>query len=104
MFFKLPITEISSVDDHNRVRIFNHCKGEPKVDLLQEISIILGYNMRWPEHRYESHYWIIIHVLLHRMILNESADWSRGGINISPDMIEHFWIPDIAIHNLVRKD
>ena len=37
------------------------------------------------------------------MILNESADWSKGEINISPEMIKHFWVPDIAIHDLVRS-
>ena len=36
------------------------------------------------------------------MLLNESADWSKGEINISPEMIKHFWVPDIAIHDLVR--
>jgi len=70
VFFKLPITEVSSVDDHTR-----------------EITLRLGYNMRWPEHR---------------MVLNESADWSRGEINVRPDMIQHFWVPDIGIHDLVR--
>jgi hypothetical protein len=37
-----------------------------------------------------------------RMILNESADWSRGEINVRPDMIKHFWTPDIIIHDLIR--
>jgi hypothetical protein len=36
------------------------------------------------------------------MILNESADWSRGEINVRPDMIKHFWTPDIIIHDLIR--
>jgi len=70
VFFKLPITEISNIDDHSR-----------------EISLRLGYNMRWPEHR---------------MVLNDSADWSRGEINVSPDIIKNFWVPDIVIHDLVR--
>ena len=43
--------------------------------------------MRWPEHR---------------MVLNESADWSRGEIMVSPEIIEHFWVPDVGIHDLVR--
>ena len=47
----------------------------------------LGYNMRWPEHR---------------MVLNDSADWSRGEIILTPDIIKHFWVPDIVIHDLVR--
>ena len=54
---------------------------------FQEISLRLGYNMRWPEHR---------------MVLNDSADWSRGEINVSPDIIKNFWVPDIVIHDLVR--
>ena len=55
--------------------------------ILQEISLRLGYYMRWPEHR---------------MVLNDSADWSRGEINVNPDMIKNFWMPDILIHDLVR--
>ena len=54
---------------------------------MQEISIRLGYYMRWPEHR---------------MVLNDSADWSRGEINVNPDIIKNFWMPDILIHDLVR--
>ena len=85
MFFKLPITEIISVDDNRRVRkiselVLNQIH-------VQEVSILLGYNMRWPEHR---------------MVLNESADWSRGEIMVSPEIIEHFWVPDVGIHDLVR--
>ena len=37
-----------------------------------------------------------------RMVLNDSADWSRGEINVTPDIIKHFWVPDIVIHDLVR--
>ena len=37
------------------------------------------------------------------MILNSSADWSSGEINVRGDMVEHFWTPDIIIHDLVRK-
>ena len=55
--------------------------------ILQEISLRLGYYMRWPEHR---------------MVLNDSADWSRGEINVNPDIIKNFWMPDILIHDLVR--
>ena len=55
--------------------------------ILQEISLRLGYYMRWPEHR---------------MVLNDSADWSRGEINVNPDIIKNFWVPDILIHDLVR--
>ena len=85
VFFKLSITEIISVDDHRRVRkiselVLNQIH-------VQEVSILLGYNMRWPEHR---------------MVLNESADWSRGEIMVSPEIIEHFWVPDVGIHDLVR--
>ena len=36
------------------------------------------------------------------MVLNDSADWSRGEINVTPDIIKHFWVPDIVIHDLVR--
>ena len=54
---------------------------------MQEISLRLGYYMRWPEHR---------------MVLNDSADWSRGEINVNPDIIKNFWMPDILIHDLVR--
>lgn len=54
---------------------------------MQEISLRLGYYMRWPEHR---------------MVLNDSADWSRGEINVNPDIIKNFWVPDILIHDLVR--
>ena len=36
------------------------------------------------------------------MVLNDSADWSRGEINVSPDIIKNFWVPDIVIHDLVR--
>ena len=32
-----------------------------------------------------------------------SADWSHGEINVMPDMIEYFWVPDIIIHDLVRS-
>ena len=39
---------------------------------------------------------------VYRMILNESADWSRGEINVRPDLIKHFWTPDIIIHDLIR--
>ena len=36
------------------------------------------------------------------MVLNDSADWSRGEINVNPDIIKNFWMPDILIHDLVR--
>jgi len=35
------------------------------------------------------------------MILNSSADWSQGEINVMGDMVDHFWTPDIIIHDLV---
>lgn len=35
------------------------------------------------------------------MILNASADWSEGEINVRGDMVDHFWTPDIIIHDLV---
>ena len=38
-----------------------------------------------------------------RMLLNTSADWSRGEINVMPDMIQFFWTPDIIIYDLVRS-
>ena len=37
-----------------------------------------------------------------RMILNTSADWSTGEINVRGDMINNFWTPDIIIHDLVN--
>ena len=37
------------------------------------------------------------------MLLNTSADWSRGEINVMPDMIQFFWTPDIIIYDLVRS-
>ena len=37
-----------------------------------------------------------------RMILNASADWSTGEINVRGDMINNFWTPDIIIHDLVN--
>ena len=36
------------------------------------------------------------------MILNASADWSTGEINVRGDMINNFWTPDIIIHDLVN--
>merc|ERR1719458_65012 len=35
------------------------------------------------------------------MLLNESADWSRGEINVRSDVLDFFWTPDIIIHDLV---
>lgn len=37
------------------------------------------------------------------MLLNQSADWSRGEINVMPGLIEFFWTPDIIIYDLVRS-
>ena len=46
---------------------------------------------------------ILLDIFLHsRMLLNQSADWSRGEINVMPGLIEFFWTPDIIIHDLVR--
>ena len=53
---------------------------------LQQISIRWTYKLKWPEPR---------------MLLNESADWSTGEINVRGDMVDHFWTPDIIIHDLV---
>jgi hypothetical protein len=53
---------------------------------FQQISLRLTYKLLWPEPR---------------MILNSSADWSEGEINVRGDMVEHFWTPDIIIHDLV---
>ena len=37
------------------------------------------------------------------MVLNVSADWStHGEINVGADLIQHFWTPDIIIHDLVK--
>jgi len=54
--------------------------------IFQQISIRWTYKLMWPETR---------------MILNSSADWFFGEINVRGDMIEHFWTPDIIIHDLV---
>ena len=82
---KLPITEIISVDDHNRVRkyLIQSLTFLP----FKVVSLLLVYSMRWSEHR---------------MVLNESADWSRGKIVVSPEIIDHLWVPDVGIHDLVR--
>jgi hypothetical protein len=56
---------------------------------FQQISIRWTYKLMWPETR---------------MILNSSADWSSGEINVRGDMVDHFWTPDIIIHDLVRHD
>merc|ERR1711976_64088 len=69
VLFKLPITEISEVNDHK-----------------SQLTLRMAYKLRWPESR---------------MMLNMSADWSHGEINVMPDMIEYFWVPDIIIHDLV---
>ena len=53
---------------------------------LQQISLRLTYKLLWPEPR---------------MILNASADWSEGEINVRGDMVDNFWTPDIIIHDLV---
>ena len=52
----------------------------------QQISLRWTYKLKWPEPR---------------MILNASADWSKGELNVRGDMVEHFWTPDIIIHDLV---
>lgn len=70
--FKLPITEISAIDDHKSI-----------------VTVRLGYKLKWPESR---------------MVLNDTADWSKGEINISPENIKHFWVPDIVIHDLIKFD
>ncbi len=44
--------------------------------VFQQISIRWTYKLMWPETR---------------MILNSSADWSSGEINVRGDMVEHFW-------------
>ena len=56
------------------------------VSVFQQISIRWTYKLKWPEPR---------------MILNMSADWSKGEINTRGDMVDHFWTPDIIIHDLV---
>ncbi len=55
---------------------------------FQQISLRLSYKLLWPEPR---------------MVLNASADWSsHGEINVGADLIQHFWTPDIIIHDLVE--
>ncbi|XP_040564391.1 gamma-aminobutyric acid receptor subunit pi [Lepeophtheirus salmonis] len=56
-------------------------------DQRSQISLRWTYKLKWPEPR---------------MILNRSADWSSGEVNIRSDMVNHFWAPDIIIHDLVR--
>ena len=58
----------------------------PSPPSLQQISLRLTYKLLWPEPR---------------MILNSSADWSEGEINVRGDMVDNFWTPDIIIHDLV---
>ena len=55
-------------------------------DQRSQISIRWTYKLKWPEPR---------------MILNASADWSKGELNVRGDMVDHFWTPDIIIHDLV---
>ena len=69
------------------------------------MTIRLSYKLKWKESR---------------MLVNESIDWSRGEINISPENIQvtnmkykniyksyiillfqYLWIPDVIIHDLV---
>jgi len=48
----------------------------------------MSYKLLWPEPR---------------MVINTTADWSTAGeINVGADLIEHFWTPDIIIHDLVQ--
>ena len=54
---------------------------------MQQISLRLTYKLLWPEPR---------------MVLNTSADWSEGEINVRGDMVDNFWTPDIIIHDLGR--
>jgi len=55
-------------------------------DQRSQISIRWTYKLKWPEPR---------------MLLNATADWSTGEINVRGDMVDHFWTPDIIIHDLV---
>ena len=72
----MPIPEGVNVTALSRVNFFS----------LQQISLRLTYKLLWPEPR---------------MILNASADWSEGEINVRGDMVDNFWTPDIIIHDLV---
>ena len=72
----MPIPEGVNVTALSRVNFFS----------LQQISLRLTYKLLWPEPR---------------MILNSSADWSEGEINVRGDMVDNFWTPDIIIHDLV---
>ena len=63
--FKFPISEISEIDDHKSV-----LKNVLKVAIVyvyiipnKIVTIRLGYKLRWKESR---------------MLLNRTADWSRG--------------------------
>jgi len=69
VYFKLPVSEISEIDDHKSI-----------------VTIRLSYKLKWAESR---------------MFVNQSADWSKGEINISPENIQVLWIPDVIIHDLV---
>jgi len=35
------------------------------------------------------------------MVLNGSADWSQGRLPVGAGLIDHFWTPDLIIHDLV---
>ena len=37
-----------------------------------------------------------------RLFFNETFDWSRRGLTINAEFIEHFWTPDITVIDLVR--
>ena len=64
-----------------------HTCNNSKYILFQQISLRWTYKLMWQEPR---------------MILNASADWSTGEINVRGDMINNFWTPDIIIHDLVN--
>ena len=84
--FKLPVSEISEIDDHKSVKR-NIAVSPSDLDVSQIVTIRLSYKLKWQESR---------------MSINTSADWESGEINISPENIKYLWIPDIIIHDLVK--
>ena len=89
VYFKLPVSEISKIDDQRSVR-------DPKTNWgsLERAQLFVAANQP-PMDLQTDVAWEP------RMILNSSADWSTGEINVRGDMVEHFWTPDIIIHDLV---
>ena len=94
VYINLPLSEISDIDDQHSVRLTELIFSHPvspflnRVFILQQISLRLFYKLLWPEPR---------------MVLNESADWNpTGKVTVGHELIDHFWTPDLIIHDLVK--